>query len=127
MQSLSTILAASTLALVMGSAVAMPSYAQATSGVVATATGPEAMIGSMVYDDEGQVVGKVDRVIAKNGTSEELVVLSVGDYVGSGSKLVAVPYSHITMKDKRAGMKTNKASMTAMAPWKPDTLKGGGG
>jgi len=127
MQSLSTILAASALALVMGSAVALPSLAQGTSAVVATATGPQALIGSTVYDDEGLVVGRVDRVIAKSGTSDELVVLSVGDYVGSGSKLVAVPHSQIIMKDSRAGMKTNKASMTAMAPWKPNALQGGGG
>jgi hypothetical protein len=51
------------------------------------------VIGSTVVNDQNETVGKIDDVIISGGAAKEPVaVLSVGGFLGMGSKLVAVPY-----------------------------------
>jgi len=51
------------------------------------------VIGSTVVNDQNETVGKIDDVIISGaGAKEPVAVLSVGGFLGMGSKLVAVPY-----------------------------------
>jgi sporulation protein YlmC with PRC-barrel domain len=53
------------------------------------------VIGSSVYNDHDEKLGSVDDlVIAKDGKMS--AVLSVGGYLGMGSKYVEVPYASLT-------------------------------
>jgi hypothetical protein len=64
------------------------------STTVPSAT-PNPAIGDAVYDANGQEIGPVlTFVVDPNGQIQTLII-SVGDYLGSGAKTVAVPSSEI--------------------------------
>ena len=50
------------------------------------------LIGSSVYNDRDQKVGSVDDVILGKENRANVVIVSVGGFLGMGTKLVAVPY-----------------------------------
>jgi hypothetical protein len=53
------------------------------------------VIGSSVYNDQDEKVGSVDDILV--GHDGKLsAVLSVGGFLGMGTKYVEVPYSHLT-------------------------------
>jgi hypothetical protein len=53
------------------------------------------IIGSSVYNDHDEKVGSIDDLlIGKDGTMN--AVLSVGGFLGMGTKYVEVPYSDLT-------------------------------
>jgi hypothetical protein len=55
------------------------------------------VIGSTVVNDQNETVGKVDDLIVSGaGVQEPVAVLSVGGFLGVGSKLVAVRYNELT-------------------------------
>ncbi|SKA35653.1 PRC-barrel domain-containing protein [Enhydrobacter aerosaccus] len=54
------------------------------------------IIGEAVVNEAHQTVGKVDDVILSEDGKSDVVVLSVGNFVGSGPKLVAFPYRALT-------------------------------
>ena len=73
------------------------------------------LIGSPVYNDQGQSIGSIQEVLLKNGSADPMVVLSVGDYVGSGAKMVAVPLSHINLEGPKPMMAgATKQMLTSM-------------
>lgn len=74
--------------------------------VVKVATGFRAskVIGSSVYNDAGDTVGKVDDVIIGEGGKEPFVVLSVGGFLGIGDKLVVLPYAQLKTMDRKIVM-----------------------
>jgi PRC-barrel domain protein len=54
------------------------------------------IIGSAVVNEQNETVGKVDDVIVSgHGAREPIVVLSVGGFLGVGTKLVAVRYGEL--------------------------------
>ena len=55
------------------------------------------LIGQAVYNDQGQSIGTVVDVLVKNAASEPTAILSVGGFVGGGTKLIAVPLSHVNL------------------------------
>lgn len=61
------------------------------------------LIGSAVYNDQNQQIGSIDDLIVAPDSKVAIAVISVGGFLGMGSKLVAVPYDHLhfeTTKDK---------------------------
>lgn len=51
------------------------------------------VIGTTVVNDQNETVGKVDDLIIGGASAKELVaVLSVGGFLGMGSRLVAIRY-----------------------------------
>jgi len=56
------------------------------------------LIGSSVYNEQHQKIGSVDELLIDQTHNVTGVVLSVGGFLGIGSKLVKVPYSelHVT-------------------------------
>jgi sporulation protein YlmC with PRC-barrel domain len=83
------------------------------------------LIGEKVYDDKGIAIGSIVDVVLKGQGAEPAVILSVGEYLGTGKKMVSVPLSHVHLDTAKAMMPTTKQDLTAMAPWMP--IQGGGG
>ncbi len=55
------------------------------------------LIGSGVTNDAQETIGKVDDLLVGRGDKVLYVVISVGGFLGVGSKLVAVPYSSLSI------------------------------
>ena|ERR1700761_6262680 len=53
------------------------------------------LIGSSVYNDQKQSVGSIDELLMDNHHNVTSAVLSVGGFLGVGSKLVKVPYKNL--------------------------------
>ncbi len=52
------------------------------------------IVGSSVYDDEDQKIGSVDDLVIGNDKSLNAVI-SVGGFLGIGSKMVEVPFEKL--------------------------------
>jgi sporulation protein YlmC with PRC-barrel domain len=75
------------------------------------------IVGTRVYNDANENIGSVEDIVLKpDGTMDE-VVLSVGGFLGIGSKYVAVPFSDL--KISRDGN-----SLKIMTNGTKDSLKG---
>jgi hypothetical protein len=107
MKKLSTIVAAAALALAFAAPVAgfaqevyfgpiivMPDHSMSV----------KSMLGAPVYNDKHEKIGTIETVMVKSSTSEPTAVLSVGDYLGTGPKMVVVPLSHLQLEGKAAMM-----------------------
>ena len=70
--------------------------------VVKVATGFRAtkIIGESVVNDANETVGKVDDIIVADGKAPFLI-LSVGGFLGMGTRLVAVPHEALKVQDKK--------------------------
>lgn len=56
------------------------------------------VIGSTVYNENNEAIGEVDDVLIPPGRNgEPVAVISVGGFLGIGSRLVAVPYDRLQM------------------------------
>ena len=53
------------------------------------------LIGAAVYGDGGQQIGSLDDLIMTGGDRITVAIVSVGGFLGYGSKLVAFPYSQL--------------------------------
>ena len=66
------------------------------------------LIGASVYDDANHQVGSVDDLIIAGPDKVSVAIVSVGGFLGIGSKLVAIPYDHLhydaTSKDAKVVM-----------------------
>jgi len=73
----------------------------ALSGVAAKDLGggfrASKVIGSTVVNDQNETVGKIDDVIipGTGNNKDPVAVISVGGFLGVGSKLVAIPYKEL--------------------------------
>ncbi len=55
------------------------------------------LIGSGVYNDQDQQIGSIDDLIVMPDNRISLAIISVGGFLGIGSKLVAVPYDQLRL------------------------------
>ena len=53
------------------------------------------LVGATVYNDQGNSIGTVSDLLVSSDGSVQNVVLSVGGFLGIGSKLVEVPFKNI--------------------------------
>ena len=107
MQRFALSLLAAAVALSVGSV----SFAQGTPqtlnvlkvDVVKVATGFRAtkIIGETVVNDANEAVGKVDDLIIVPDGKVPVLILSVGGFLGVGTKLVAVPFDSLKIQDKK--------------------------
>ena len=59
------------------------------------------LIGSTVYNDKDQSIGSIDDVLMSHDNKANTAVISVGGFLGMGSKLVSVPFDQLKIeKDK---------------------------
>ena len=87
------------------SAVAAPIVGGSTIGIEITkimATGYRAskLIGSNVYNQKAEKIGNVDDIIISSDNSVSFAVISVGGFLGMGSRHVAVPASLFKANEK---------------------------
>ena len=71
--------------------------------VVKVATGYRAskVIGASVVNEAGNTVGTVDDIIIGEDGKSPFVVLSVGGFLGMGTKLVILPYQQLKTMDRK--------------------------
>lgn len=58
------------------------------------------VIGSAVVNDANESIGSIDDLLVSQDGKDTFVVLSVGGFLGLGSKLVVVPYTSLQFGDK---------------------------
>jgi hypothetical protein len=108
MKTLSTIVAATALALAFAAPV--PGFAQSLSFSGPIVVMPDhsmsakSMIGAPIYNDQHEKIGTLTNVMVKASATEPTAILSVGDYLGSGPKMIEVPLSHLQLQGKDAMM-----------------------
>ena len=130
MKKLTTVLTAAALALAFAPSIISPASAESKSPSEIVAKDhsmrTSKLIGIEIYNDKGEDVGKLEDILVKGSASEPQVILSVGGFVGGGSKLVVVPLSHISLKDEKASMEATKTQMAALPKWQFNGEGGGG-
>jgi sporulation protein YlmC with PRC-barrel domain len=129
MKKLPTIIAMSALAFTFAAPV-LAQTASSMSGVVMAdhSMRTSKLIGAQVYNDQGQPIGSIIDILVKEQAAEPTAILSVGDYIGGGSKLVAVPLSHVNLSGGKMMMKgATKQMLASMPVYNFSSLQGGGG
>lgn len=108
MSRFSTIIAAAAVALTF--AAPAPGFAQSYSYQGPIIVMPDhsmsvkSMLGAPIFNDQHEKIGSIQNIMVKASADEPTAVLSVGDYLGSGPKLVEVPLSHLQLEGKAAMM-----------------------
>ena len=102
-----------TAAVAAATALALPAFVLAQGApqtvqltkvdVVKVSTGYRAskVIGASVVNEGNDTVGKVDDIIIGQDGKSPYVVLSVGGFLGMGTKLVALPYEQLKTMDNK--------------------------
>ena len=74
------------------------------------------VVGASVYNDQKQSIGSIDDVLmSDNDHKADTVVLSVGGFLGMGSKLVSVPFDQLKIENDKIVMPgATKASLEGM-------------
>lgn len=74
------------------------------------------VVGASVYNDQNQSVGSIDDVLmSDNDHKADTVVISVGGFLGMGSKLVSVPFDQLKIENDKIVMSgATKASLEGM-------------
>src|SRR3954452_12438919 len=106
MHKFSTRLAAAAVAIACGGVA--PGFAQTATGVarVTAEHGVRAskMVGMSVYNDENQNIGSILDIMVDKNTGIATAILSVGNFVGGGTRLVEVPLGHVAIDGSKAMM-----------------------
>lgn len=112
MKKFTTLVAATALAAVFAAPIAMA----AGSDIVMADHNMRAskIISAKVYNEQGEAIGSVVDVLVKDTAAEPTAILSVGDYIGGGTKLVAVPLSHVNLTGAKAMMPASKQTLISM-------------
>jgi hypothetical protein len=73
------------------------------------------LIGAVVYNDEGDKIGSIIDILVRGGAVEPIALVSVGDYLGGGTKLVAFPVGKLQLDAAKAMMQgASKRAIQAM-------------
>lgn len=74
------------------------------------------LIGASVYNDQNNTIGTVDDLIVGDDDKLLMMVVSVGGFLGIGSKLVAIPYEQVHFDQNRKATipGVTKDSLSAM-------------
>jgi hypothetical protein len=64
-----------------------------------------------VYNDRDEKVGSVDDLIMGKDNKADDVIVSVGGFLGMGTKLVSVPYTQLKLGDTKNASSSNKVVM----------------
>jgi PRC-barrel domain len=59
------------------------------------------VVGSPVFNEANENVGTIDDLIVTPSEKVPFAVLSVGGFLGMGTKFVVVPYSSLQVRDKK--------------------------
>jgi hypothetical protein len=92
------------------------------------------VIGQTVYNDNGQSIGTIDELLMDDSGKVTQAVISVGGFLGIGSKLVAVPFEQLKFQQNQsaagqsvpAAPSPNPVAVGGATPT-PDTTMANGG
>ena len=59
------------------------------------------VIGNSIINDENQTIGKIDDLLVTRDGKEPYVVLSVGGFLGMGTRLVVIRYDSLKFADNK--------------------------
>jgi hypothetical protein len=77
------------------------------------------VVGSSVVNEANETVGTIDDLIVTPGEKVPFAVLSVGGFLGMGTKYVVVPYSSLQVRDKKMVLPgATKESLKGLAEFK---------
>jgi sporulation protein YlmC with PRC-barrel domain len=74
---------------------------QVDPSTLATGYRTSKVVGSTVYNANGETVGTIDDLIVTPNDKIPFAVLSVGGFLGVGSKYVVVSYASLAVVDKK--------------------------
>jgi len=86
--------------------------------LVALATGyrTSKVVGSAVFNELNVTLGTIDDLIVTPNEKVPFAVLSVGGFLGVGTKLVVVPFSALEVRDKRMVLPAASKEMLSSLP-----------
>jgi sporulation protein YlmC with PRC-barrel domain len=116
-----TVIRSGALALALAASFSVPALAQPASGTTAapatttaSRSGPSGtlekahdkwrssdLVGATVYNDDGSSIGTIDNLLIGDDGKVSQAILSVGGFLGIGSKLVAVPFDQLKFEHSR--------------------------
>lgn len=77
------------------------------------------VVGSSVFNKANETIGTIDDLIVTPDDKVPFAVLSVGGFLGLGTRHVVVPYSTIQMLDKRMMLRdATKESLKSLPEYK---------
>jgi hypothetical protein len=77
------------------------------------------VVGSTVVNEANETVGTIDDLIVTPSEKVPFAVLSVGGFLGMGTKYVVVPYSSLQVRDKKMMLPgATKDSLKALPEFK---------
>jgi hypothetical protein len=77
------------------------------------------VVGSTVVNEANETVGTIDDLIVTPGDKVPFAVLSVGGFLGMGTKYVVVPYNSLQVRDKKMALPgATKESLKALPEFK---------
>ena len=77
------------------------------------------VVGSTVVNEANETVGTIDDLIVTPTEKVPFAVLSVGGFLGMGSKYIVVPFSSLQMHDKKIMLPgATKESLKALPEFK---------
>jgi sporulation protein YlmC with PRC-barrel domain len=80
------------------------------------------VVGSSVVNEANETVGTVDDLIVTPTDKVPFAVLSVGGFLGMGTKYVVVPFTSLQFQDKKIVLAgATKDSLTALPEFKYNT------
>ena len=80
------------------------------------------VVGSTIVNESNVTVGTIDDLIVTPNEKVPFAVLSVGGFLGMGTKYVVVPYSSLDVKDKQMVLRgATKDSLKALPEFKYST------
>jgi hypothetical protein len=95
----------------------MPKFSYDESEKMAQSVRVSKLIGMNVNNGTDETIGEVKEFMVPTTGLTPHVILSVGDYLDSGDKLVSIPYSSLKMsgtEDKEIVYTTTKNELMAM-------------
>jgi hypothetical protein len=119
-------------AAVLAAGLGSPAFSQGTPQTVslmkvdpqslATGYRTSKVVGSTVINEANETVGTIDDLIVTPGEKVPFAVLSVGGFLGMGTKYVVVPYSSLEVNDKRMMLRgATKDSLKGLPEFKYNT------
>ena len=124
-RSIAVLAGAAVLTTIFGS----PAFAQGTAQTlsimkvdlttVATGYRTSKVVGSTVVNESNETVGTIDDLIVTPGDKVPFAVLSVGGFLGIGTKYVVVPYSSLEVHNRKMVLAgATKESLQALPEFK---------
>lgn len=92
---------------------------QVDLSTLATGYRTSKVVGSKVFNSAGETVGTIDDLIVTPNDKIPFAVLSVGGFLGIGSKYVVVSYAALAVEDKKMILKdATKESLKNLPEYK---------